>query len=186
MKKKDDKKRDVQDLRDLFGRMPNVFVTGFEKLTVEQDFRLRKTVRDAGGRYKVIKNNLAEKAAKDTPAEDAMQGLRGMTSMAYTDGDPVELAKALTGYAKEHTQFTFKAGVVEGRVFDVGQIEQLTKMPSREELISKLLFLIGAPGNQLAQVVNAVGGKTVRVLNATGSNLTVVLDQACREKKFSS
>ncbi len=186
MKSRDDKKRDVDALHELFGVMPHVFVTGFEKLTVEQDFALRKTVRDAGGRYRVIKNNLAKRAAKDTPAEPAMSGLTGMTSVVFTDQDPVSLAKALTDYAKKNTTFTFKAGVVEGRVFDIGQIEQLVTMPSREELISKLLYLISAPGNQLAQVINGVGVKTVRALNGVGRNLTVVLDQATKEKKFSS
>src|SRR5437879_8243324 len=100
MKNKDDKNKDVESLRQELSGLNNLFVTGYEKLRVNQDFELRKTVRGAGGKYRVIKNNLAEKASEGTASEPVLKGLRGMTSMAYTDQDPVELAKALTGYAK--------------------------------------------------------------------------------------
>ena len=116
-KKKDMDRR--RALRKSFEKAQNMFVTGFEKLTVQQDFELRKTVRGAGGKYQVVKNNLAEKAAEGTPAEDLLKDLKGMTSMAYTPHDPVALAKALTAYAKANPTFTFKAGMVEGRVIDV-------------------------------------------------------------------
>jgi large subunit ribosomal protein L10 len=174
MKKKEDKNKDVESLREVFGTAKNIFVTGFQKLTVDQDFLLRKAVRDAGGRYKVIKNTLAETAAKGTPSENAFQGLTGMTSMAYTKADPITLAKALTTYAKEHPTFTFKAGVVEGRVVDASGIAALSDMPSREELFGKILYLIQAPGTRL---VRAIGG--------AGRNIAVVLDQALKDKKFS-
>src|SRR6202142_1195431 len=106
MKKKSDKQKDLNAIKKDFEKAQNIFVTGFEKLTVNQDFELRKTVRGAGGNYKVIKNNLAEKAAQGTPAEDLMSKLVGMTSMAYTTKDPVALAKALTTYAKANPTFT--------------------------------------------------------------------------------
>ncbi len=102
---------------------------------MQQDFELRKTVRGAGGNYKVIKNNLAEKASEGTPAEELMRNLAGMTSLAYTAKDPVALAKALTGYAKANPAFTFKAGMVEGRVIDVKSIQALATLPSREEIL---------------------------------------------------
>ena len=92
-------------LRQDLEQSQNLFVTGYEKLTVQQDFELRKTVRGAGGKYRVVKNNMAEKAAEGTPAEQVLKDLRGMTSMAYTDGDPVALAKALTAYAKTNPTF---------------------------------------------------------------------------------
>ncbi|MDP2999108.1 MAG: 50S ribosomal protein L10, partial [Bryobacterales bacterium] len=119
MKKKADKIKDVEALRKELADAQNVFVAGFEKLKVTQDFELRKTVRAAGGRYRVIKNNLAEKASEDTAAGSLLKGLAGMTSIAYTKGDPVALARALTAYAKINPSFTFKAGLVEGRVIDV-------------------------------------------------------------------
>src|SRR4029078_6495763 len=127
-----------------FADLKNLFVTGYEKLRVDQDFELRKIVRGAGGKYRVVKNNLWEKASEGTAAEEVLKGLRGMTSMAYTSNDPVALAKALTAYAKANPTFTFKAGIVEGRAIDVKTINELATMPSKEELYSKLLFLINA------------------------------------------
>jgi len=175
MKSRKEKQRDVKALHELLGGVSNVFVTAFEQLTVEQDFELRKTVREVGGRYRVIKNTLAENASKGTPSEDVLQRLTGMTSMAYTSEDPVALAKALTAYAKQYPTFTFKAGVVEGRVVDADQFKQLAELPSRDELFAKLLFVINAPATYLARVINGVG-----------RDLAVVVDQGCKENKFSS
>src|SRR5271157_3157917 len=145
MKKKSDKKKDIDALHQDLEQSGNVFVTGFEKLRVDQDFELRKAVRGAGGKYRVIKNNLAEKASEGTAAEPVLQGLRGMTSLAYTSGDPVALAKALTAYARANPSFTFKAGLVEGRAIDIRAINELATMPSKEEIFAKLLFVINAP-----------------------------------------
>src|SRR5271157_148202 len=134
MKKKSDKQKDLEALKKDFEAANNIFVTGYEKITVQQDFELRKTIRGAGANYKVVKNNLAEKAAEGTPAEGIMKDLAGMTSMAYTTKDPVALAKALTAYAKANPSFTFKAGLVEGRVVEVKQIVDLANMPSKETI----------------------------------------------------
>ena len=96
MKKKEDKKKDIDALRQDLEKSRNLFVTGYEKLRVDQDFELRKTVRAAGGKYRVVKNNLAALAGEGTPGEAVLKDLRGMTSLAYTSNDPVALAKALT------------------------------------------------------------------------------------------
>jgi large subunit ribosomal protein L10 len=173
MKNKDDKQKDLEDLKKAIEENKNIFVTGYEKLTVSQDFQLRKTIRDAGGSYRVVKNNLAAKASEGTPARDLLGDLRGMTSLAYTSGDPVALAKALTKYAKDNAAFTFKAGMVEGRVIDVKSINDLAAMPPKEEIFAKLLFLINATATRLVTSVNGVG-----------RNLAVVLDQAGKENKF--
>jgi len=173
MKKKADKKKDLEALRKQLEQAKNVFLTGYEKLTVQQDFELRKTVRSVGGGYKVIKNNIAEKAAEGTGAADLMKNLAGMTSMAYTSGDPVALAKALTAYAKINPSFTFKAGIVEGRVIDMQSITDLANMPSKEQIYAKLLWLIQAPAQRLVTAVNGVG-----------RNLAVVVDQGVKENKF--
>src|SRR5215471_4023460 len=125
MKKKEDKNKDVDSLRKDLANTENLFVTGYEKLKVSQDFELRKVVRGAGGKYRVVKNNLAEIAAEGTPSADVLKGMRGMTSVAYTTNDPVALAKALTAYAKANPAFTFKAGMVEGRVIDIAAINDL-------------------------------------------------------------
>jgi large subunit ribosomal protein L10 len=174
MKKKPEKQKDLEALKKDFEKAQNIFVTSFEKLTVQQDFELRKTVRGAGGNYRVIKNNLAEKASQGTPAEQLMNGLAGMTSMAYTSKDPVALAKALTAYAKANPTFTFKAGLVEGRVIEVKSIQDLASLPSREEILAKVLFLILASAQRLVTAINGVG-----------RNLAVVVDQGVKEGKFS-
>ena len=173
MKNREDKKKDLEALRKDLESAKNIFVTGFEKIKVSQDFELRKVVRSAGGSYKVIKNNVAGKAAEGTPAEAVLKDLKGMCSLAYTASDPVALAKALTAYAKTNPVFTFKAGFVEGRVIDVKSIGDLASMPSKEEIFSKLLFLINAPAQRL-----------VTAMNAVGRNLAVVIDQGVKENKF--
>ena len=173
MKKKADKKKDVEALHQDLEQARNLFVTGYEKLKVGQDFELRKVVRGAGGKYRVVKNNLAEVASAGTPAEQVLKDLRGMTSVAYTASDPVALAKALTAYAKLNPTFTFKAGLVEGRVIDIKSIHDLAAMPSKEEIFAKLLYVINAPAQRLATVIATVG-----------RNLAVVIDQGVKENKF--
>src|SRR5260370_29610253 len=133
MKKKSDKEKDLEALKKDFEKAQNIFVTSFEKLTVQQDFELRKTVRGAGGNYKVIKNNLAEKASQGTPAEEIMSHLAGMTSLASTKKDPVALAKALTAYTKPNPSFTFKTGMGKGRVIELKSIKQLATLRTRRQ-----------------------------------------------------
>ena len=174
MKKKSDKEKDLEALKKDFEAAQNIFLAGFATLTVQQDFELRKSVRAAGGSYRVIKNNLAEKASQGTPAEDLMSKLVGMTSMAYTSKDPVALAKALTAYAKANPAFTFKAGMVEGRVIDIKSIQELAALPAREEILAKVLYMIQASAQRL-----------VTTLGGVGRNLAVVVDQAVKENKFS-
>ena len=173
MKSKQQKQKDLEALRAEFQKTKNVFLTGFEKMTVSQDFALRKAVRSAGANYQVIKNTIAEKAAEGTDASDLMKNLRGMTSMVWTEADPVALAKALTKYAKENPAFTFKAGMVEGRVVDVKAINDLASLPPKEEIFAKLLYLIQAPAQRL-----------VTAMNGVGRNVAVVVDQGVKENKF--
>ena len=173
MKNKDEKKKDFEELKKAIEANKNIFVSSYEKLTVKQDNVLRQTVRDAGGQYQVVKNNIAAKASADTPARDLLSDLKGMTSLAYTSGDPVALAKALQKYAKDNAAFTFKFGMVEGRVIDVKAISDLASMPPKEEIYAKLLFLINATATRLVTSVNGVG-----------RNLAVVLNQAAKEGKF--
>jgi large subunit ribosomal protein L10 len=151
----------------------NLIVTTYSKLTVGKDFELRKTLRGSGAKYLVVKNTLAELAAKGTKVEAALTNLSGVTSIAYTEGDPVALAKALSKYAKDNPEFTFKAGVVEGRVVSLREIQALATLPSKEELYSKLLFLINAPAQRLATVINAAG-----------KDLAVVIAQGVEKNKF--
>jgi len=151
----------------------SAIVGTFAKLTVAQDYSLRGVVRGAGGRYRVLKNKLAARASRGTGVEAALQGLKGVSSVAYTSGDPVALAKALSAWVKDNSEFTFKLGIVEGKVITVEEVGQLATMPGKEELYAKLLFLIQSPAQRLATV-----------LNATGRDLAVVLNQGVEKEKF--
>lgn len=174
---KDKKKKQVEydALRKALEGASDFFVTGFDKMTVSQDYELRKAVRAAGGRYKVIKNTLAEKASKSLPGEEVLKGLKGMSAVAYTSSDPVALAKALSAYGKANPSFTFKAGLVEGRAVNLNDIQELAGLPSKEEIYAKLLYLLNAPAQRLVSVVNGVG-----------RNVAVVVDQGVKGNKFSS
>jgi large subunit ribosomal protein L10 len=167
------KKEQVEKLSIDLRSVSSVIVSTYTKQTVAKDFELRKTLRSTGAKYRVVKNTLAERAGKGTRIEQALTNLQGVTSIAYTSGDPVVLAKVLAKYAKENPEFTFKAGVVEGRVVTVKDFEALATMPSKEEIYSKLLYLLSAPSQRL-----------VTVMNAIGRNLAVVIDQGVQEKKF--
>jgi large subunit ribosomal protein L10 len=153
----------------------SAIVGTFAKLTVSQDFELRKVVRSAGGRYRVLKNKLAARASKGTKVEQALQGLKGVSSVAYTSGDPVALAKALSTWMGENAEFTFKLGIVDGQVITVEEVKRLATMPSKEEIFSKLLFLINAPAQRL-----------VTVMNAAGRDLAVVINQGVGKGKFAA
>ena len=145
----------------------------FTGLTASKDFSLRKVVREAGGAYHVVKNKLAAKSSEGTKVEAALQGLKGVSAVAYTSGDPVALAKALSDWVKDNAEFTFKLGIVDGKVITKEEIGDLAKLPGKEELFSKLLFLIQSPAQRLATVINA-----------TGRNLAVVVNMAQEQGKF--
>src|SRR5665213_996336 len=151
----------------------SAIVGTFKGLTAAKDFDLRRIVREAGGSYHVVKNKLAAKSSEGTKVEAALQGLKGVSSVAYTSGDPVALAKALSTWVKDNTEFTFKLGIVDGKVITVSEIQSLATLPGKEELFSKLLFLIQSPAQRLATVINA-----------TGRNLAVVVNMAAEQGKF--
>jgi large subunit ribosomal protein L10 len=167
------KTEQVETLNQELQKVSSLIVATYSKLTVAQDYELRKTLRSHGARYRVVKNTLAERAAQGTKVEPALKDLAGVTSIAYTEGDPVALAKALSKYAKDNPEFTFKVGMVEGRVISINEIQALATMPSKEEMYSKLLFLINAPAQRL-----------VTVMNAVGRDLAVVVNQAVEKNKF--
>jgi len=167
------KTEQVEKLGKELQNVSSLIVTSYSKLTVAQDYELRKVLRSSGAKYLVVKNTLAERAAKGTKVEEVLKDLSGVTSIAYTRGDPVALAKALSKYAKDNPEFTFKSGVVEGRVISINQIQALATMPSKEEIYSKLLYLISAPARRL-----------VTVMNAVGRDIAVVINQGVEKHKF--
>jgi large subunit ribosomal protein L10 len=151
----------------------SAIVGTFTGLTAAKDNGLRKAIRGAGGSYHVVKNKLAARAGQGTKIEAALQGLKGVSSVAYTSGDPVALAKALAAWVKDNSEFTFKLGIVDGKVLNVEEIKALATMPGKEELFSKLLFLIQSPAQRLATVINAAG-----------RDLAVVINQGVEKGKF--
>jgi large subunit ribosomal protein L10 len=120
-----------------------------------------------------VKNTVAERAAAGTAAEKILKNLTGTNSIAYTATDPVALAKVLTKVAKDVPAYKFSIGVVEGRVISMEEISQLSQLPSREELMSKIMFLLNAPAQRIASAMAGVA-----------RNLAVVTSEAVKEKKF--
>jgi large subunit ribosomal protein L10 len=175
MKKKSEKQQDLDKLKTELAKVSTVILTTFQGITVEQDTKLRRAVQAAGGKYQVVKNTLAELAGTGTLAGNVLKDLKGTHSIAYTQTDPVALAKALTKIAKDVPAFQFKSGVVEGRVISIAEIKQLAEMPSKEELISKIMFLLNAPAQRIATA-----------LNALPRNLAVTVSEAAKANKFSS
>jgi large subunit ribosomal protein L10 len=120
-----------------------------------------------------VKNTVAERAAAGTQAEGLLKDLKGTNSIAFTKSDPVALAKILTKVAKDVPAFQFRAGLVEGRVISIQEIGQLAQLPSKEELLSKVMFMLNAPAQRVASAMAAVT-----------RNLAVVLSEAVKANKF--
>ena len=175
MKKKADKEKEAQTLQADLAQVSTVILTTFQGITVEDDTKLRREVEKIGGQYRVVKNTVAERAGKGTPAEPLLHNLTGTNSIAYTTTDPVALAKVLTKVAKDVPAFRFKAGVLEGRVLSIEEIQQLALMPSKEELISKIMFLLLAPAQRIAAT-----------LAALPRDIAATVKAAADEKKFGS
>jgi large subunit ribosomal protein L10 len=175
MKKRSEKQQDLDKLKTELARVSTVILTTFQGIKVQDDTKLRRAVQAAGGKYQVVKNTLAERAGNGTPAENLLKNLTGTNSIAYTETDPVALAKALTKVAKDVPSFQFKAGVVQGRVISITEIQQLANLPSKEELVSKIMFLLNAPAQRIALA-----------LNALPRNAAVVVSEAVKANQFSS
>jgi large subunit ribosomal protein L10 len=167
------KAEQIEKLNSQLQNASSMIVGSFSKLTVAKDYELRKTVRSAGGTYQVVKNTLAKRASEGTRVAEALKGLKGVSSIAYTDGDPVALAKALNKYVEDNPEFAFKSGILDGKVLSLQEIKALATMPSKEELYSKLLFLMNAPAQRL-----------VTVMSAVGRDLAIVVNQGVEKKKF--
>jgi large subunit ribosomal protein L10 len=175
MKKRKQKIEEAEALQKELATVSTVILSTFQGITVAEDSQLRRAVQAAGGRYRVVKNRLAERAAAGTSAEPLLKGLKGTNSIAYIETDPVSLAKVLTKIAKDVPTFKFRAGVVEGRVLSIAEIQQLASLPSRDELMSKIMFLLQAPAQRIASATAGVA-----------RNLAVTLQEAAKAEKFSS
>lgn len=170
MKTRAQKQQDLTALTEQFQAATAGMLIGFNKLTVAKDQELRRRLREAGANYEVVKNTLARKAAVGTPFEQATEHFRGVTAIATsTTADPVTLSKAVSKFVKDNPDiFTFKAGVVEGRVVALRDVEAIAALPPKEELISKIMFLINCQAQRLVTVLSAVPRNLAIVVKQIG------------------
>ncbi len=144
---------------------PHAFLVSFQGITVNQDTELRSKVRESGGSYAVVKNRVVKRAIAGTPLADLEEHFVGPTAVAYSNDDPVALAKALTDFAKEVPVVEFKAGLLAGTAVDGAQIKDIANLPSREELLAKLAYLLQSPIARLARGLGAMPTRFVTVLD---------------------
>lgn len=173
MKTKEQKQKDLDNLAEQFKQANAAMLVSFKKMTVAKDQELRRQLREAGVTYSVVKNTLARKAAAGTPLEPMADQFKGVTAVALSASDPVGLSKAISKFAKANPEiFSFKVGLVEGKVLELKDVESIANLPSREELLSKMLFLINAQAQRLVTVIQAVP-----------RNLAVVMEQVRAQKE---
>ena len=173
MKTRQEKQKDLEALTEQFKNAQAAMLVGFRGMTVAKDQELRNQLREAGGSYSVVKNTLARKAAEGTPLEQAADQFKGVTAVALSTGDPVSLSKAITKFTKANPDiFSFKVGIVEGRVLALPDVEAIASLPAKEELISKIMFLANCQAQRLVTVTNAVA-----------RNLVIVIDQIRAQKE---
>jgi large subunit ribosomal protein L10 len=173
MKTRKQKQEDLDALAEQFKNAHAAMLVSFKNMTVAKDQELRRQLREAGVTYSVVKNTLARKAAAGTPLEPLADEFKGVTGVALSTTDPVGLSKAISKFTKANAEiFSFKVGLVEGKVLELKQVEAIANLPSREELISKMLFLINAQAQRLVTVIQAVP-----------RNLAVVMDQVRAQKE---
>lgn len=169
---REDKKQQVDQLKENLQGVNTVFLCNFKGLTVEKDTQLRRQMREAGNSYAVVKNTLLKLAFAGSDLEKVNDSLVGNTALAYNKEDVVALAKLIRDFAKDNPTFEFKAGVVEGKVIDIEDLKRLADMPPKEVLVSKLMYMLNYPVQGL---VNSLSGVT--------RNLVVVLDQIKQQKE---
>jgi large subunit ribosomal protein L10 len=169
MKTREQKQKDLDALTEKLQNASAAMIVGFNKLTVPKDQELRNQLREAGVKYEVVKNTLARKAAEGTPFEQAAEHFKGVTAIAMGEGDPVNLSKAISKFTKANPDvFTFKVGIVEGKVVALQDVEAIASLPSKEELISKVMFLINCQAQRLVTVLSAVPRNLAIVVKQIG------------------
>ena len=169
MKTRETKQRDLVALTESLQNAKSAMVVSFTKLSVNKDQEFRNSLREAGAKYQVVKNTLARIAVKDTPYEQASDAFKGVTAIAWTENDPVVLTKAVSQFMKDNADiYTFKSGVVDGKLVDLVQLQTIASLPSKEELISKLLYVLNAQAQRIVTVINAVPRDLAVVIKQIG------------------
>ena len=152
---KEEKQQTVDSLGEQFRSISSAFLINYKGLKVVDATELRRKIREMNGHYVVVKNTLAMRAAKQTKLEQLEPYFQGPTAVAYHPKDVVGFAKLLTEISKGNPNFAFKAALVEGRVVPATEIQAIASMPSREVMLSKLVFLLKAPLQRLDSVLTA-------------------------------
>jgi large subunit ribosomal protein L10 len=169
MKSREQKQNDLNALTEELANSKSAMIVSFNKLTVNKDQEFRNQLRAAGAKYQVVKNTIARLAVKGTPYEEASEHFKGVTGIVWTENDPVVLSKTISKFIKDNADFyQFKAGVVDGKVVNLNQVEAIASLPSKEELISKLMFLINAQAQRIVTVINAVPRDLAIVIKQIG------------------
>ena len=173
MKNREQKQKDLEALAEQFKNADAAMLVSFKKMTVAKDQELRNQLREAGVSYEVVKNTLARRASEGTALESASEHFKGVTAVALSNSDPVGLSKAIAKFAKANPDiFTFKAGIVEGKVVALNEVEAIASLPSKEELISKIMFLINCQAQRLVTVISAVPRNLAIVVKQIGEQKT--------------
>ena len=149
----------IQELRDRLGRAKSVVLVDARGLPVAQDTLLRKTLRDAGVDYKVYKNTLVNFAVKDTDAEGLSTYLSGPTALAFSYDEATKAASIISKQLKDMPALEFKAGLLDGTVYDAAAVAAIADIPPREELLARLLGSFKSPMASFARVVKAIADK---------------------------
>lgn len=169
MKTREAKQKDLTALTESLANSKSAMVVSFTGLTVNKDQEFRNSLREAGAKYQVVKNTLARIAVKGTQFEEAADSFKGVTAIAWTENDPVVLSKAISKFMKDNADiYTFKTGVVDGKLVDFAQLNTIASLPSKEELISKLLFVLNAQAQRIVTVINAVPRDLAIVIKQIG------------------
>ena len=158
----------VKELNETFKGSKSVLLINFTGVNVEDSTNLRRKISEMECGYRVIKNRLALRALKDTSLEELKEHFEGPTAIAYTGGDPVALARVLKTFIKDHPAMSFKAGVVEGQAVSASEMDHLAGLPSRPELLTKLLYLLNAPLTHLATALQSPLRDLASVLSQLG------------------
>jgi len=184
MKTRETKQKDLAAITESLATSKSAMVVSFTKLTVTKDQEFRKSLREAGAKYQVVKNTLARIAVKGTQFEETTEHLKGVTAIAWTENDPVVLSKAISKFMKDNADiYTFKTGVVDGKLVDLAQLTTIANLPSKEELISKLLFVLNAQAQRIVTVINAVPRDLAVVIKQIGDKEDRVVASPVAEVK---